>query len=135
MTNRTKTVKRIMAMPIWLKLMTYKTIRMFSMGRMIKSVQGLKPACTTGLAISINAPKGSNCSYLSGQPANLSGLSYWQLLLELVSQHQILFRSGRPARSVRMSTRTTVLSCVPTYTVLPLMNRGAFISPSVTNSD
>ncbi len=60
MTNRTKMVKRMMAMPIWLKLMTYKTIRMFSMGRMIKSVQGLKPACTMGLAISIKAPMGSN---------------------------------------------------------------------------
>ena len=58
-TNLTKTVNRMMATPIWLKLMTYKTIRVFSMGRMIKSVQGLKPACTTGLAISIKAQKAS----------------------------------------------------------------------------
>ena len=66
MTNRTKMVKRMMAMPIWLKLMTYKTIRVFSMGRMIKSVQGLKAACTTELAMSIKAQEASNSSYLSG---------------------------------------------------------------------
>ena len=59
-TSRTKMVKTMMAMPIWLKLMTYKTIRVFSMGRMIRSVQGLKPACTAGVAISIKAEKASN---------------------------------------------------------------------------
>ncbi len=75
MTNLTRTVKRMMARPIWLKLMTYKTISVFNMGRMIKSVQGLKAACTTGLAISIKAQKASNASYLSGHQVKRLGPS------------------------------------------------------------
>ncbi len=38
-TTRTRTVSRIMAMPIWLKLTTYNTIKVLSMGRMIASFQ------------------------------------------------------------------------------------------------
>ena len=38
-TTRTRTVSRMMAMPIWLKLMTYNTISVLSIGRMIASFQ------------------------------------------------------------------------------------------------
>ena len=38
-TSRTSNVNRIMAMPIWLKLMTYNTIKVLSIGRIMNSVQ------------------------------------------------------------------------------------------------
>lgn len=38
-TRRTRTVKIIMAMPIWLKERTYNTIKVLSIGRMINSFQ------------------------------------------------------------------------------------------------
>ena len=38
-TSRTSNVKRIMAMPIWAKLMTYNTIKVLSIGRIMNSVQ------------------------------------------------------------------------------------------------
>ena len=62
-TSRTRTVNRMMAMPIWWKLITYNTIRVLSIGRIMISVQmkpkaskepyltpeeyGFKCACTT----------------------------------------------------------------------------------------
>ena len=50
----------MIAMPIWLRQITYNTISTFSMGRIITSVQGLKPACTAELPISPKAQKASN---------------------------------------------------------------------------
>ncbi len=38
-TRRTRMVNRMMAMPIWLKLITYNTTRVLSMGRIISSFQ------------------------------------------------------------------------------------------------
>ena len=38
-TSRTRIVNRMMAMPIWLKLRTYNTTRVLSMGRIISSFQ------------------------------------------------------------------------------------------------
>ena len=37
--RRTRMVNRIMAKPIWLKLMTYNTSNVLSIGRMMNSVQ------------------------------------------------------------------------------------------------
>ena len=51
--RRTRMVNRIMAKPIWLKLMTYNTSNVLSIGRMMNSVQrnaiaskDLYPLCT-----------------------------------------------------------------------------------------
>ena len=37
--SRTSRVNRMMAIPIWLKLMTYNTTRVLSIGRIMNSVQ------------------------------------------------------------------------------------------------
>ena len=37
--RRTRTVNKMMAKPIWLKLMTYNTTKVLSIGRMMNSVQ------------------------------------------------------------------------------------------------
>ncbi len=53
-TTRTRTVSRMIAMPIWLKLTTYNTIKVLSMGRMIASFQITERASkkTYSLAVS-----------------------------------------------------------------------------------
>ena len=43
-TARTMMVNRMMAMPIWLKLITYNTIKVLSIGLMITSVHSTKKA-------------------------------------------------------------------------------------------
>ena len=43
-TPRTMMVNRMMAIPIWLKLITYNTIKVLSIGLMITSVHSIKKA-------------------------------------------------------------------------------------------
>lgn len=47
--RRTSMVKTMMAMPIWLKQITYNTIRVLSMGRMMTSFQSRKAISTARL--------------------------------------------------------------------------------------
>ena len=87
-TTRTRTVSRMMAMPIWLKLITYNTIRVLSIGRMIASFQ-----------ITVRASK---------KTYSLA-VSHWTSAF-LVSRHQCVRMNACPAWLAPISMRVTVLS-------------------------
>ncbi len=53
------TVNRMMAIPIWLPHTTYSSIKALSVGRMMNSVHGLKPARTKSPKIVDNNQRGS----------------------------------------------------------------------------